>query len=113
MFVDKLEEKQVPTSDIIEYLKYVKRENLLRRERYVSEDEIKKENTPADQLISKKNVKLFDENINVEIKHLKKKLKKSKSDKYKISLSKVQWRGEDTVLYYLLDSLTKKGFLLE
>lgn len=113
LFVHELQQKGIPIENIIEYLKYVKRENLHRRERYVSDKEIEEEKIPADQLVTKQDVKLFEENVNVEIKYLKKQIKNKAKGNIQINIQKIQWKTDDTELYYLLDLLQNNGHINE
>lgn len=118
LFVHELQQKEVPIEDIVEYLKYVKRENLQRRDRYVTQEEIEKENIPADQLVTNKDVKLFDENVDIEIKYLKKQIKKKQiknkpMGNIQINIQKIQWKTGDTELYYLLELLQNNGYINE
>lgn len=113
MFVFELQQKGVPIEDIVEYLKYVKRENLQRRDRYVTQEEIEKKNIPAEHLVSKRDVKLFDKNISIEIEYLKEQIKKKPKGNIQINIQKIQWKTADTELYYLLDLLQNKGYINE
>jgi len=126
MFVNELVNKGIKVSLILDYLKSLKKENLQRKDRSLTVHEIEKEKIPRDQIIYKKDVRLFDEKIDAEIKYMEENLKSNNVDQgtsaeeklkffdineSKNIVKKITWVGNKQDLIYLFENLEKLGFI--
>jgi len=110
LFVQNLLNRGIPMLNVIDYLEGLKKANLQRGYRYITDEEIEEKNIPPERIVGEDEIKLFNRSIKVEIKYLKKKFK-AKGARLSKKTNRLVWLGSEQQLINLLTLLYENDYI--